>query len=90
MASTSMNVAKASFNHVPSHQRIVTRSPNHICAVSWAMADTTRARSSSELSSLTNSAVSRYVTRPRFSIAPAAKSGTPTWSSLSEGYGIEK
>ena len=31
-----MNVAKASFNHRPFHQRIVTRSPNHMCAISWA------------------------------------------------------
>ena len=28
--SSSMNVAKASFSQIPSHQRMVTRSPNHM------------------------------------------------------------
>ncbi len=29
-----MNSAKDSFSHRSSHQRIVTRSPNHMCAIS--------------------------------------------------------
>ncbi len=32
-----MNVANASFNQMPFHQRIVTRSPNHMWASSWVM-----------------------------------------------------
>ncbi len=37
----SMKVAKASFSQMPFHHRIVTRSPNHMWATSWA---TTSAR----------------------------------------------
>ena len=32
----SMNVAKASLSQMPFHHRIVTRSPNHMWAISWA------------------------------------------------------
>ena len=67
-----------------SHQRIVTRSPNHMWAISWAMisvrvwrdVSVTRARK-------TNS--SAIVTQPTFSIAPALNSGTKTWSYLPNG-----
>ena len=37
----SMNVAKASFSQMPFHHFIVTRSPNHMWAISWAMTSTT-------------------------------------------------
>ena len=30
-----MNVAKASFSQIPSHHSMVTRSPNHMWAISW-------------------------------------------------------
>ena len=40
-AAISMNVAKASFNQIPFHQRIVTRSPNHMWASSWATTSAT-------------------------------------------------
>ncbi len=30
-----MNVAKASFSQMPFHHFMVTRSPNHMCAISW-------------------------------------------------------
>ena len=36
-----MNVANASFSQMPFHQRIVTRSPNHMCASSWAITSAT-------------------------------------------------
>jgi hypothetical protein len=36
-----MNVAKASFSQMPFHHFMVTRSPNHMWAISWA---TTSAR----------------------------------------------
>ena len=38
-----MKFAKTSFIHTSLNHRIVTRSPNHMCVVSWAM---TLARSS--------------------------------------------
>ena len=45
-AATSMKVAKASLSQMPFHHRIVTRSPNHMWASSWA---TTSATSCSSL-----------------------------------------
>ena len=36
-----MNVAKASFSQMPFHHFIVTRSPNHMWAISWAMTSAT-------------------------------------------------
>ena len=40
-----MNVANASFSQMPFHHRIVTRSPNHMCASSWAITSATSASS---------------------------------------------
>ena len=40
-AATSMKVAKASLSQMPFHHRIVTRSPNHMCASSWATTSAT-------------------------------------------------
>ena len=37
----SMKVAKASLSQMPFHHFMVTRSPNHMCAISWAMTSTT-------------------------------------------------
>ena len=82
----SMNVAKASFNQMPFHHCIVTRSPNHMCAISCSM--TVAARSCSDRfdrSGSMSSRFSRKVTHPRFSIAPNAKSGTATRSSFWPG-----
>ena len=85
-AATSMKVAKASLSQMPFHHRIVTRSPNHMWASSWA---TTSATSCSSLcvarSGSTSSTLSRNVMHPRFSMAPAAKSGSATRSTLSDG-----
>ena len=45
---TSMKVAKASFSQMPSHHSIVTRSPNHMWAISWATTVATRCFSASD------------------------------------------
>ena len=81
-----MNVANASFSHRPFHHFMVTRSPNHMWASSWLITSATRwssgwvARSGS-----TSRAISRKVMQPRFSMAPNAKSGMATRSTLSPG-----
>jgi hypothetical protein len=36
-----MKVAKASLSQMPFHHFMVTRSPNHMWAISWAMTSTT-------------------------------------------------
>ena len=85
-AASSMNVANASFNQMPFHQRIVTRSPNHMWAISCATTSATNCRSCwVEVCGSTSTRFSRYVMHPRFSIAPAAKSGRAIMSSLSVG-----
>ena len=85
-ASSSMNVAKASLSQMPFHHSMVTRSPNHMWATSWATTSATRSISVCEAAvSSTSSAVSRKVMAPRFSMAPAAKSGIASRSSLSPG-----
>ena len=84
--SVSMKVAKASLSQMPSHQLIVTRSPNHMCASSCAITSATRSSSVRAAFALsTRSAVSRKVMQPRFSMAPAAKSGMATRSTFSPG-----
>ncbi len=47
-ASISMKVAKASLSQMPFHQLIVTRSPNHMWAFSWATTSATRCSSAWE------------------------------------------
>ncbi len=81
---SSMNVAKASFSQMPFHHPMVTRSPNHMWASSWAMTSTTFCCSPWVVASgSARSSVSRKVTQPRFSMAPKAKSGMATRSSES-------
>ena len=46
--STSMNVAKASLSQMPSHHSMVTKSPNHMWAISWATTVATRCFSASD------------------------------------------
>ena len=71
-----MNVANASFSQMPFHQRIVTRSPNHMWATSCSTTSARRSISGREVcSGSARRIASRKVTQPRFSIAPAAKSG---------------
>ena len=78
--------AKLSLSHRSFHQAIVTRSPNHMCAISWEMMAAIRCLTCTEVrSGSTRSTTSRYVTAPQFSIAPAAKSGMAMWSSFGSG-----
>ena len=85
-ASTSMKVAKASLSQIPFHHFMVTRSPNHMWAISWQTTSATRSSSTlAAWSGSTRSTDSRKVTQPRFSMAPKAKSGMATRSSLSAG-----
>ena len=87
----SMNVAKASLSQMPFHHFIVTRSPNHMWASSWAITSTMFPSSPwVTWSGSASSNVSRKVTQPRFSIAPHAKSGMATRSIESPGYGRSK
>ena len=86
VACISMKVAKASFSQMPFHQRMVTRFPNHMWASSWATTSVTFCSSGwVTWSGSTSSRTSRKVTQPVFSMAPKAKSGTATRSSLSAG-----
>ncbi len=81
-----MKSAKDSLSHRSSHHSMVTRSPNHMCAISCRM---TFARRSYDacvtLPRKMNS--SRKVTSPGFSIAPRLYSGTKAWSYFPKGYG---
>ena len=87
-ATSSMKVAKASLSQMPFHHVMVTRSPNHMWATSCATTSAMRSSSACEAAaSSTSSAFSRKVMAPRFSMAPAAKSGMASRSSLSPGYG---
>ena len=82
----SMKVANASFNQMPFHQRMVTRSPNQRCANSWLRTAATLSSSRwSAVSGSTSSRTSRKVMHPRFSMAPKAKSGSATRSTLPPG-----
>ena len=85
-AASSMKVAKASLSHRPFHHFMVTRSPNHMWASSWATTSATRWSSSCvPASGSTSRTASRKVMAPRFSMAPAAKSGRAMRSHLSPG-----
>src|SRR6202008_3569022 len=77
--STDANAANDSLSHKSSHHRMVTRSPNHMCAISCS---TVSARRSYEarVTLLRKTESSRNVTAPAFSIAPALNSGTNNWS----------
>ena len=70
--------AKDSFSQRSSHQRMVTRSPNHMWAISCATTPARRARSA-RVARLRKRKLSRRVTQPGFSIPPALKSGANTW-----------
>ena len=80
-----MYSAKDSLSHRSSHHRMVTRSPNHMCASSCSMVRA-RIRRASSVAVPRNSRSSRIVTQPGFSIAPALNSGTNTWWYSPKGY----
>ena len=79
-----MYSANDSFSHRSSHQRMVTRSPNHMCAISCAIVMARSSRSES-VTADRKTYSSRIITRPGFSIAPALNSGTNAWSYLPNG-----
>src|SRR5207244_3470228 len=74
-ASTDMKVAKLSFSQRSSHQRMVTKSPNHICAISCRIAFARSSRTASV--TLERKIIdSLKVTQPMFSMAvPASMEG---------------
>ncbi len=83
-ASVEAYSANDSLSHRSFHQRIVTRSPNHMCASSCRIVIARR----SIIAPVTlerNTYRSRNVTAPAFSIAPALNSGTKSWSYLVNG-----
>ena len=73
-----MYSAKDSLSHRSSHHTGVTRSPNHMCAISCTivLARTTCCVRSTRLWKIIGS---RNVTQPALSIAPALNSGTKAW-----------
>lgn len=74
-----MYSANDSFSQMSSHQRSVTRSPNHMCAISCAITMPRVCRSVSVTAERWMNS-SRKVTSPGFSIAPELNSGTNAWS----------
>ncbi|MCL5285676.1 MAG: hypothetical protein M1313_08035 [Nitrospirae bacterium] len=85
-ALTSIQDANPSLSQRSSHQSMVTRSPNHWWAISWATTMATRWRFRAEApEGGASKAVSRKVMAPQFSMAPAAKSGIAIRSSLGRG-----
>src|SRR5215813_10678998 len=76
--------ANDSFSHRSSHHRMVTRSPNHMWAISCAITMARVSRSAS-VTADRNTNSSRNVTSPAFSMAPALNSGTKAWSYLPNG-----
>ncbi len=81
-----MNVANDSFSHRSSHHRMVTRSPNHMWAISCRIVSARRSRAAS-VTFERNRYASLYVTRPAFSMAPELNSGTKIWSYFPNTYG---
>ena len=81
-----MKVANASFSQMPFHHFMVTRSPNHMWASSW-LTTSVDPLSSGWVAARDRAAAatSRKVMQPRFSMAPKAKSGMATRSTLSPG-----
>src|ERR1700694_5440071 len=83
--SAETNVANDSLSHRSSHQRIVTRSPNHMRASSWRMVSARRSYAAS--GTFERKTLSSWnVMHAAFSIAPALNSGTKSWSNLSNAY----
>ena len=74
-----MYVANDSLSHTSFHQRMVTRSPNHMCAISCAIT-MPRVCRSARVTASGNRNSSRNVTKPGFCSAPDSSSGTNTWS----------
>ena len=74
-----MYSANDSLSHTSFHQRMVTRLPNHMCAISCAITMALTCRSA-RVTADGKRKSSRNVTHPGFSTAPDPSSGTNTWS----------
>ena len=86
-----MYVAKLSLSHRSFHHCIVTRLPNHWCAISCDMTSAMYCFVLvDEVFGSYSSMASRNVMAPQFSMAPAAKSGIAIRSSFGRGYFIPK
>ena len=80
-----MYSANDSFSHMSFHHFMVTRSPNHMCAISCTMIRARVLRSAS-VAWLRKTRWSANVTQPGFSIAPRLKSGTNACQYSPNGY----
>ena len=83
--------ANPSLSQRLSHHAIVTRSPNHWCAISCA--STSKILSfvfSDDFAGSNKRMLSKYVMPPQFSIAPPKPPGTAIKSSFGSGYLIPK
>ena len=74
-----MKSANDSLSQVSCHHFIVTRSPNHMCAISCAIT-VDRSTTSPASGSLRGTYSSRNVTHPAVSSAPQLWPGCITWS----------
>ena len=83
-AKVEAQVAKDSFSHRSSHQRMVTRSPNHMWESSCSIVSL-RYSTVASATLLRKMYSSRKVTQPMFSIAPPLYSGTKIWSYFPNG-----
>ena len=72
-------MANDSLSQTSFHQAMVTRSPNHMWAISCAMT-IPRVCRSAWVTADGNKNSSRKVMQPGFSTAPASSSGTNAWS----------
>ncbi|WSS06006.1 hypothetical protein OG320_26860 [Microbispora sp. NBC_01189] len=82
-------MANASLSHRSSHQRSVTRSPNHWWEISWKIISSRR-RCAYRVTARSNTNVSAANTQAAFSMAPKLNSGTKHRSSFRNGYGVAK
>src|SRR5205823_14053278 len=86
-AKIDMKLAKLSFSHRSFHHRMVTRSPNHMWAISCRIVSARRSLAAS-VTRDRKMYRSLNVMQAAFSIAPEFDSGMNTWSYLpANGYG---
>ncbi len=87
VALAAIQLAKPSLSHRSSHQAMVTRSPDHRWAISWAMTLKMTWRSA-PLERRGSKTTLVWLNRiaPQFSIEPETSPGAATRSSLGSGY----
>ena len=82
-----IQLAKPSLSQMLSHHAVVTRSPNHRCAISWErMLKMLRRASAALVAGSNRSRLSKKVMPPQFSMAPPKPPGTAIRSSFGSGY----